>query len=146
MAQAARKERDTAGLIVPDLLSLCREALGAADRLKEAARGGVSALVMRGGKVDAAALEREQFAAHGFAWLVTYVEGLRSFWCGPSGSKAMDSSASWRRCYLQADLRRVPRPNGRRHRRCRRAKSSAPATWASATTRIHAFYTPAVLA
>jgi (2S)-methylsuccinyl-CoA dehydrogenase len=27
--------------------------------------------------VDAAALEREQFAAHGFAWLATYVEGLR---------------------------------------------------------------------
>ncbi len=76
MAQAARKERDT-GLILPDLLSLCREALGAADRFKEAARASVSALVMRGGKVDAAALEREQFAAHGFAWLVTYVEGLR---------------------------------------------------------------------
>jgi (2S)-methylsuccinyl-CoA dehydrogenase len=77
MAQAARKERDTAGLILPDLLSLCREALGAADKFKEAARGGVAALVVCGGKVDAAALEREQFAAHGFAWLVTYVEGLR---------------------------------------------------------------------
>src|SRR5689334_8845599 len=78
MAQAAHKERDDkAGLVLPDLLALCREALGAADRLKEEARAGVAALVMRGAKVDAAALEREQFAAHGFAWLVTYVEGLR---------------------------------------------------------------------
>jgi (2S)-methylsuccinyl-CoA dehydrogenase len=77
MAQAARTERDSATLVLPDLLSLCREALAAADRLKDAARAGVSALVVRGAKVDAAALEREQFAAHGFAWLATYVEGLR---------------------------------------------------------------------
>src|SRR5689334_3192783 len=60
MAQAARKESDDkAGLVLPDLLALCREALGAADRLKEEARAGVAALVMRGAKVDAAALERE---------------------------------------------------------------------------------------
>ena len=72
MAQTARKERDdAAGLILPDLLPQCRAALGAADKLKEAARASVSALVMRGGKVDGAALEREQFAAHGYAWLVT---------------------------------------------------------------------------
>jgi (2S)-methylsuccinyl-CoA dehydrogenase len=78
MAQAARKERDNAaGLILPDLFALCRDALAAADRLKDAARAGVAALVVRGAKVDAAALEREQFAAHGFAWLATYVEGLR---------------------------------------------------------------------
>ena len=76
MTQAARKEY-AAGLILPDLLALCREALGAADRLKDAARAGVSALVVRGARVDAAALEREQFAAHGYAWLATYVEGLR---------------------------------------------------------------------
>jgi (2S)-methylsuccinyl-CoA dehydrogenase len=63
--------------VLPDLLSLCREAFSAADRFKDAARAGVSALVVRGARVDAAALEREQFAAHGFAWLATYVEGLR---------------------------------------------------------------------
>jgi (2S)-methylsuccinyl-CoA dehydrogenase len=79
MTQAARKTQEHAsgGLALPDLLSLCREALAAADRFKDAARNGVSALVMRGAKVDGAALEREQFAAHGFAWLATYVEGLR---------------------------------------------------------------------
>jgi (2S)-methylsuccinyl-CoA dehydrogenase len=78
MAQAARKKRDTAAvLVLPGLLTLCREALGAADRLKDQARQGVSALVMRGARVNVAALEREQFAAHGFAWFATYVEGLR---------------------------------------------------------------------
>jgi len=76
MTQAAL-EKSPPMLVLPELLPLCREALAAADRLKEAARAGVSALVMRAGKVDAAALEREQFAAHGFAWLSTYVEGLR---------------------------------------------------------------------
>ena len=29
-----------------------------------------------GGRIDPVLLEREQFAAHGFAWLATYVEGL----------------------------------------------------------------------
>jgi (2S)-methylsuccinyl-CoA dehydrogenase len=79
MTQTARKTKEhvSGGLAVPDLLSLCREALSAADRFRDAARNGVSALVMRGAKVDAAALEREQFAAHGYAWLATYVEGLR---------------------------------------------------------------------
>ena len=79
MAQAARKDSDRASgtLVLPGLLPLCGAALGSAERLRDAAREGVSALVMRGGKVDAAALEREQFAAHGFAWLATYVEGLR---------------------------------------------------------------------
>ncbi len=79
MTKTARKDRTqpAGGWVLPDLLPLCREALAAADRLKDAARGSVSKLVRRGTKLDAAALEREQFAAHGFAWLATYVEGLR---------------------------------------------------------------------
>jgi len=59
------------------LISTCRSALAAAETLLEAARAGVSGLVVRDGRVDAAALEREQFAAHGFAWAATYVEALR---------------------------------------------------------------------
>jgi (2S)-methylsuccinyl-CoA dehydrogenase len=77
MAQAARKDHESGTLLLPGLLPLCGAALGAAERLRDAARAGVAALVGRGGRVDAAALEREQFAAHGFAWLATYVEGLR---------------------------------------------------------------------
>ncbi len=59
------------------MISTCRESLAAAETLLDAARTGVSGLVIRDGRVDAGALEREQFAAHGFAWAATYVEALR---------------------------------------------------------------------
>ena len=36
----------------------------------------VAAKVSSGGKLDNAALEREQRAAHGLAWVATYVEAL----------------------------------------------------------------------
>jgi len=55
----------------------CRTALDAAETLLDAARAGVSALVVRDGRIDAAALDREQFAVHAFAWAATYVEALR---------------------------------------------------------------------
>ena len=58
-------------------IAACHDALSAAETLVDAARAGVSELVVRDGRVDAAALEREQFAAHGFAWAATYVEALR---------------------------------------------------------------------
>jgi len=63
--------------ILPDLLSTCRSALDAAESFCGAAKASVAALVAPGGKIDAALLEREQFAAHGFAWLATYVMALR---------------------------------------------------------------------
>ena len=40
-------------------------------------RKGVSTLVIRGGRLDAALLDKHQFAAHGYAWLATYVAGLQ---------------------------------------------------------------------
>jgi (2S)-methylsuccinyl-CoA dehydrogenase len=64
-------------LILPDLLSQCVEAEDAAGRHETAAREAVRALVAPQGKVDAKLLEREQFAAHGFAWIATYVAALR---------------------------------------------------------------------
>ena len=64
-------------LILKDLLSLCAEAESAADRHETAAREAVRKLVAPKGKVDPALLEREQFAAHGFAWIATYVAALR---------------------------------------------------------------------
>ncbi|WP_422364948.1 acyl-CoA dehydrogenase family protein [Pelagibius sp.] len=67
----------TESLILPDLLPACAEALGAAESFAEAARRAVTGLVAPGGKVDAALLEREQFAAHGYAWLATYAAALR---------------------------------------------------------------------
>ncbi len=67
-----------------NLLTPCTSALAAAETLLDAARTGVSGLVVRDGKVEAAALETHQFAAHGFAWAATYVESLRQMlgWAG----------------------------------------------------------------
>jgi (2S)-methylsuccinyl-CoA dehydrogenase len=59
------------------LIRDCGSALAAAETLLDAARTGVSGLIIRDGRVEAGALEREQFAAHGFAWAATYVEALR---------------------------------------------------------------------
>ena len=64
-------------LLVDDLPASCREALAAADALLAAARAGTAARVIRGGHIDAGAFEAEQHAAHGLAWMATYVEGLR---------------------------------------------------------------------
>ncbi len=60
-----------------DPLDNCARALSAAETLLEAARISVAGLVVRDGRIDAPALEREQFAVHGFAWAATYVEALR---------------------------------------------------------------------
>ncbi|CAO3458127.1 Methylsuccinyl-CoA dehydrogenase, predicted by (Erb et al, 2007) [Azospirillum argentinense] len=64
-------------LPLPELLSTTAAALDAVARLAEAAERGVAALVAPEGRVDAAALDRHQVAAHGFAWVATYAEALR---------------------------------------------------------------------
>jgi len=64
-------------LSLNDLQKLCSRALGAAEDLLGNARHALSARVTVDGRVDAGKLEAEQFAAHGFAWMTTYVEGLR---------------------------------------------------------------------
>ncbi len=51
-------------------------ALSAARGLLEAATNTLRARLAPGGRVDAERLEREQHAAHGLAWLKTYVEAL----------------------------------------------------------------------
>jgi (2S)-methylsuccinyl-CoA dehydrogenase len=57
------------------LLPLARQALTAADTVVEAAR--VALGVKTGGGHNSAALEREQFAAHGLSWYATYATALR---------------------------------------------------------------------
>ena len=75
----------TAAIPGRDLLAACAVALGASEKLLQRAAQAVGALV-RGadGEVDAPALERDQFAAHGLAWLATYVEAIRqgARWAG----------------------------------------------------------------
>ncbi|HUB85862.1 MAG TPA: hypothetical protein VL971_09225, partial [Rhizomicrobium sp.] len=60
-----------------ELLARCGAAVTAAEKFLGAARATVAAKVTKGGKVDAAALDREQRAGHAFAWYATYVEALR---------------------------------------------------------------------
>ncbi len=63
-------------LVLPDLLTACTGALEAAEGFLGEARRAVAALIAPKGRVDPALLEREQFAAHGYAWLATYVMAL----------------------------------------------------------------------
>ena len=58
-------------------VSVLDEALAAAGAYLEEARGSVANRVQADGRTDPAALEQDQFAAHGFAWIATYVAGLR---------------------------------------------------------------------
>jgi (2S)-methylsuccinyl-CoA dehydrogenase len=76
MARPPTPARITALPLLPDLLRQCRTALSAAESVADAARRAVGARVVVGGKVDARALDGAQFAAHGFAWLSTYVTAL----------------------------------------------------------------------
>ncbi|WP_119167639.1 acyl-CoA dehydrogenase family protein [Algihabitans albus] len=77
MTDAALAQTEDDVLTLPDLLTLTAEAIPAAEAFEAAARDALARRVAPAGKVDAAALEREQFAGHGLAWLSTYVASLR---------------------------------------------------------------------
>jgi len=62
---------------ISNLVSQLKATAEAAKTLLERARDAVGAKVDQGGKIDGAALEREQHAAHGLAWIATYAESLR---------------------------------------------------------------------
>jgi len=62
---------------ISNLVSQLKATAEAAKTLLERARDAVEAKVDQGGKIDGAALEREQHAAHGLAWIATYAESLR---------------------------------------------------------------------
>ncbi|MGO8919033.1 MAG: acyl-CoA dehydrogenase family protein [Stellaceae bacterium] len=63
--------------LLPDLLGLAARALVAAEGLLAAAKRRLLGAVAPGGAIDPALLEARQFAAHGYAWMATYVEALR---------------------------------------------------------------------
>jgi len=62
---------------LPELIPLLDSAAEAAATLRDRAVAAVAAKVVASGKIDAAALEREQRAAHGLAWVATYAEAIR---------------------------------------------------------------------
>jgi (2S)-methylsuccinyl-CoA dehydrogenase len=68
---------DDAPVILPDLLQLTGAAVGPAEVLFDTARAQVAAMVTVDGRVSGGALEQHQTAAHGLAWVATYVESLR---------------------------------------------------------------------
>src|SRR6266446_6112817 len=59
------------------LIAASERALVAAEAVLRIARARVGERIAPGGKIDGAALDREQIAAHGLAWMATYVEALR---------------------------------------------------------------------
>ncbi|MBH0237964.1 acyl-CoA dehydrogenase family protein [Methylobrevis albus] len=62
---------------ITDALGGLGDTVAALDTLLGAARAAVRDKVVVGGRIDAGALDREQRAAHGLAWLATYVESVR---------------------------------------------------------------------
>ncbi|MBR3370539.1 MAG: acyl-CoA/acyl-ACP dehydrogenase [Rhodobacteraceae bacterium] len=64
-------------ILLDDLLSLTQAALTPVQDALAQAKDNMRARVAPAGKVDAALLEVDQYAAHGLAWLATYVESLR---------------------------------------------------------------------
>ena len=72
------------GPVLADLLALTEAALPEVEHLFQTAREALRARVTLGGKVSAAAMEDNQFAAHTLAWLATYTESLRQMraWAG----------------------------------------------------------------
>ena len=71
-------------VLLPDLLALTADAADAVQTLLAQARARVAARVSTGGRISNAALEADQTAAHGLAWLATYAEALRQLraWAG----------------------------------------------------------------
>ncbi len=77
MTVASESLADLQSSHLSELLPLLESAAEAATTLRDRSIAAVSAKVTHDGKIDGAALEREQHAAHGLAWIATYVEALR---------------------------------------------------------------------
>jgi (2S)-methylsuccinyl-CoA dehydrogenase len=63
--------------LIGDLLTLTGAAITPAETLLAEAKDAVRTAVTRDGRVSGAAMDAEQSATHGLAWLATYVEALR---------------------------------------------------------------------
>ena len=104
MAQPAAHDTGapTAGAAIDHLVATCAAALDAAERLMEAARRAVGGALLEDGRIDAARLDEGQFAAHGFAWLATYVAALRQMLAWARGLDAAGRLGELEELTLQA--------------------------------------------
>jgi len=64
-------------IVLPDLLTLTGAAVAPAEAVLETAKTRVRGMVEQDGRVSGGLIEQNQTAAHGLAWLATYVESLR---------------------------------------------------------------------
>jgi len=65
--------------LLSNALELCTQAATDCTALVDEARKTVQAKIVLDGKIDSTLLDREQFAAHGFAWLSTYAVAVEQF-------------------------------------------------------------------
>jgi len=65
------------GIILEGLLDLTGAAIAPVESVLEAAKTSLKERVCEAGRASGALIEKHQFAAHGLAWLATYVEALR---------------------------------------------------------------------
>ena len=79
MTVASEARADSQSGQISDLIPLLKSAAEAANTLRDRSREAVAGKVGQGGKIDGEALEREQHAAHGLAWIATYAEALNQF-------------------------------------------------------------------
>ena len=77
MAHDGQETGMTETPLLDNLTGLTRAAVPAAEQVLERALEAVRGLTVRDGRVSGAAVEANQTAAHGLAWLATYVEALR---------------------------------------------------------------------
>ena len=63
--------------VLTGLTSLLQEAVSATDTYKSALQKKVSAVLAPTGKIDRSAFSANQHLAHGYGWIVTYIETLR---------------------------------------------------------------------
>ncbi|EPX79624.1 acyl-CoA dehydrogenase family protein [Salipiger mucosus] len=77
MAHDGQDAMPGTGILIDDLLALTGQAIAPAEEVLEKARQSVRAMVSEDGRVSGRLIEQNQFAAHGLAWLATYVESLR---------------------------------------------------------------------
>lgn len=90
-------------IILSDLMDVTARALDSADRYKAVVVNCVADMV-RGeeGRTDPAKLEQQQFAAHGLAWVATYVEALRELRNWAERLEGEDKLGELERLILQA--------------------------------------------
>ena len=76
MSVASEAKADSTSSRIDDLIPRLESTAEAANILRDRCREAVAGKVSQGGKIDGEALEREQHAAHGLAWIATYAEAL----------------------------------------------------------------------